>query len=380
MGIVITIDEIKEKLKTRNLKLISKEYNGINSKIEFEDDFGYKYLQRAGSIRYWGDNDSLHTFSKRNPFSMHNLELYFKKEVRSGTKLLSTECCNKSQKIEMICGRCGKNFSQSINDFIRRNPKHLCQICSSETQRTRLTSLEKIKKEIIEHGYIINFKDEEYRDTKTRFSVINKDGYKSKMTINSIRKGRTDSPFAKYNPYAIENLTLYMYKNNYKTKIKSKKYNGWDLPIELICECGEEFTTTVTHIMSENKVRCDTCSKYKSSFEIIVENLLIEYNIKYTYQKRFDDCVNVYMLPFDYYLDELNIIIEVDGEGHFKPVRFNGCSKESALKSYRSTTRNDKIKTEYCKNNNIKLIRVSYIEINNLTFKEKILSELSIDV
>ena len=42
------------------------------------------------------------------------------------------------------------------------------------------------------------------------------------------------------------------------------------------------------------------------------------------------------------------------------------------LKKLLYTQQNDKIKNEYCKNNNIRLIRIPYYEINNI---EKILYE-----
>lgn len=69
-------------------------------------------------------------------------------------------------------------------------------------------------------------------------------------------------------------------------------------------------------------------------------------------------------LPFDFYLPELNICIEYDGEQHFKENRHFG-GKEYLEK----TKYHDQIKNEYCKNNNIKLIRIKYCD----NIKEKLL-------
>ena len=88
-------------------------------------------------------------------------------------------------------------------------------------------------------------------------------------------------------------------------------------------------------------------------------------------QKQFVDCKNILPLPFDFYLPEYNMLIEFDGEQHFK---FN--PKGDFIKTQEELDerqRLDKIKTEYCINNNIKLLRISYKEIDNI---DNILSKL----
>ena len=67
------------------------------------------------------------------------------------------------------------------------------------------------------------------------------------------------------------------------------------------------------------------------------------------------------MLRFDFYLNKYNTLIEFDGQQHFRPVDFfNG------EEGFRLTQLRDNIKNEYCKNNNIPLLRISYKEINNI--------------
>ena len=67
-------------------------------------------------------------------------------------------------------------------------------------------------------------------------------------------------------------------------------------------------------------------------------------------------------MPFDFYIKKYNLLIEVDGEGHYEPIRFNGCSKKVAEKNFKDTKKRDKIKDEYCIDNNIPLLRISYKE------------------
>ena len=82
-------------------------------------------------------------------------------------------------------------------------------------------------------------------------------------------------------------------------------------------------------------------------------------NILFEQEKWFSDCRDVKPLPFDFYLPDYNTIIEFDGEQHYKQGHFT----HSHL-SY--TQAHDVIKNEYCKNNNIRLIRIPYWNINNI--------------
>ena len=72
-------------------------------------------------------------------------------------------------------------------------------------------------------------------------------------------------------------------------------------------------------------------------------------------------------MPFDFYLPDYNICIEYDGELHYKSIDFYGGEEELMKQQNR-----DNIKTQYCKDNNITLIRIPYWDLNNIN---KILSE-----
>jgi len=90
--------------------------------------------------------------------------------------------------------------------------------------------------------------------------------------------------------------------------------------------------------------------------------LLVDNKINFVSQKMFNECRNPKtnkMLPFDFFLTDLNICIEYDGEQHYKKMRFKKSNLEKI--QYR-----DNIKTEFCEKNNIKLIRISYIDIKNI--------------
>lgn len=102
---------------------------------------------------------------------------------------------------------------------------------------------------------------------------------------------------------------------------------------------------------------CYTCDPISSIAELKIEEILKQHNIKYEKEKTFNDCVNPktnHILYFDFYLSDYNILIEFDGEQHFKPFIFGN------EETFESTQYLDGIKTQYCKQNNIKLLRITY--------------------
>ena len=141
---------------------------------------------------------------------------------------------------------------------------------------------------------------------------------------------------------------------------------------ECRCDCG-----SITHVPLGQLTRGHTLScgcRHKSKWEILIDDLLTNLNIKFIPQKRFSDCMNqkgTDMLPFDFYLPDHNIIIEYDGEHHFQPVKGWGGEEK-----FKITQQNDLIKTNYCKLNNINLLRIPYTYTED-DIKNEVLNILS---
>ncbi len=128
-----------------------------------------------------------------------------------------------------------------------------------------------------------------------------------------------------------------------------------------IGECNHEWDATVSDRTHEKG--CPICKESRGEKKIKL--FLKNNNINFETQKKFDRCKNTNKLPFDVYVPEHNLLIEYDGELHYKSSEYFG--GEEKLKS---TQLNDQIKNEYCKNNNIPLLRIPYWELKNI---EKIL-------
>lgn len=135
------------------------------------------------------------------------------------------------------------------------------------------------------------------------------------------------------------------------------KYIDTYTQVCIICPIHGEFWQSPNSHLSG--CGCPKCSKSKG--EIKVANTLDRLNIKYEEEYKFKDCKNINKLPFDFYLPEHHTCIEYDGMQHQKPITFFGGNK-----TFEKIKSNDLIKTNYCKQNNIKLIRYNIDNIDSI--------------
>lgn len=132
---------------------------------------------------------------------------------------------------------------------------------------------------------------------------------------------------------------------------------------ECQCECGNILQVRGDQLKSEHTTSCG-CKK-RSRGEVLIENILIKENILFEKEKLFSDLHfnnNHRSHPrFDFYIPSQNLAIEFDGIQHFEKSRgiFNKISLEERQKR-------DQIKNEYCKNKNIYLIRIPYMDIKKI--------------
>ncbi len=134
--------------------------------------------------------------------------------------------------------------------------------------------------------------------------------------------------------------------------ILTKKYTNINTSYEFkYMKCTYEWKNSLDHIKN-GKQGCKQCAP-KSKAEEHIRQILNETfpNIKYRREYKFDDCVYKDKLPFDFYIEEINLLIETDGEQHFDDREY--FRVDNILEK-------DKIKTQYAINNKINLLRFSY--------------------
>lgn len=154
-------------------------------------------------------------------------------------------------------------------------------------------------------------------------------------------------------------------------KLLSKTYENSYSNLLFQCECGNTFETTRGTFINLNKRRCNFCSNAMSQGEISVLDFLnskkLQFKMEYSEDKMLSKLGFLLRIDFAIFKDDkIKLAIEMDGKQHFEPVRFGGCSESQAVESHLRTIENDGIKNQYCKENNIPLLRIPYWEFNNI--------------
>lgn len=123
------------------------------------------------------------------------------------------------------------------------------------------------------------------------------------------------------------------------------------------CQCGTIVEVPVSHLKSGHT---QSCGCIRSRGERKIKQLLNEHSIPFKCEwtgfinnKCIADSGNYYR--FDFYLPDYNCCIEYDGVQHFIENGWTGSSLEERQKR-------DKFKDEYCKNNNLRIIRIPYTD------------------
>ena len=126
--------------------------------------------------------------------------------------------------------------------------------------------------------------------------------------------------------------------------------------IEIICKMHGSFWQRPDHHLKDF---CG-CPKCKASGpEQVIISYLDSNNINYEFQKSFKKCKFIKELPFDFYIPCVNLLIEYQGEQHYKEMRFDGSNL-----TYRQKC--DKIKKDFALNNGFNFLEIPYWKNKNM--------------
>lgn len=142
----------------------------------------------------------------------------------------------------------------------------------------------------------------------------------------------------------------------YQVISKSAKKFWWK------CKKGHEWKATCNSRCSScSKSSCPICKESKG--EKKVAEVLDKMKLPFKRQFRFNSCCNILPLPFDFVVfgKLKTFAIEFQGIHHYKEINFGG--SESC---FERTASNDKIKKNWCKNNNVELLEIPYNDFNNI--------------
>jgi len=152
----------------------------------------------------------------------------------------------------------------------------------------------------------------------------------------------------------VNNIHNNKYKYNLITNILWEKKDNINIfKVPIICDKHGIFHQTINNHMNI-KNGCPICNESKG--EKVVREYLEENNIIFNQEYRFS---NFKRYSFDFYIEDSNLVIEYDGEYHYKEIKNR---EEQLIK----TQERDKMKNKYCKDNGINIIRIPYWDINKI--------------
>jgi len=264
---------------------------------------------------------------------------------------------NSQSKVKIICPIHGV-FEQNSNSHLQGST---CKKCSDliKGKKCRLTTEQFIEKAKKIHGDRYDYSLVKYDNVQIKVKIIcKKHGVfeqkprKHLCEKQGCLKCRIDNTRC---PNFIEqSIKLFGDKFNYD----DVDYINTDTKVKIWCNEHNQYflKSPYKHLKGSG---CHKCRMSKG--ELKIENYLKENNIQFETEKKFLDCKNIKPLPFDFYLPEKNVLIEYDGNLHFKINEYFG-----GVDGFIKRVKNDLIKTTYCLDNDIILLRIPYWDFNKI--------------
>lgn len=275
-----------------------------------------------------------------------------------GYILISEEYHNNAEKLKYICPHHVEKGIQEIS-FANFTRGEGCGYCSKRKRKIQEEYIQElaIKKPNIEVlGQYVSLKTKILHRCKIC-------GYEWEVLLDNLLNRNNGCPKCGKRAKLTNDEFLNRVQKINKDIIPLDEYVTHAHKIRFQCKkCGNIWEAKPNNIL--NGRGCPKCKSSKG--EKRIQEILDKYKVEYDTQHKFADCFYENLLPFDFYLPKYNVCIEYDGIQHFEPCTFGGISKEEAEKNLESCIKRDKIKTDYCKSNGIKLVRIPYIEYENI--------------
>lgn len=283
--------------------------------------------------------------------------------------------------INLICPN-GNTYKVLFGDFKQGKSWCQCSICYRKVygDNKKLSDYEARQCLLNKYNLILT---EKYKSHDKFVNCLTREGYlvsvrfqDSFVNFNSENKkysifGKNKNTEYNLKVFCEQNRPEYSYIKGQKIEscksVVIFKYTGENLPSN---EC-RYFKATIDSFVSSDYLISHPFFKKKSKGERKIEDVLKKNNIFYKTNFWFKDCKDKHPLKFDFAIfnkDNIPILIEFDGIQHFKNVEFF-----TRIYSFDTRVKCDNIKNKYCEDNNIKLYRIPYFDLENV---EKIIKDI----
>lgn len=244
------------------------------------------------------------------------------------------------KKVCIICPKHG--------EFWQDPSSHLAGFGCAECTGRKISSTENwIKKAKKIHGDKYNYSKVEYKNNKTKVCIVCPEHGEFWQTPHDHLEGKGCQKCAKqYHPTTEEWIERAKKVHGDKYDYSKVVYEKAHKKICIICPKHGEFWQE-----PDNHLRwgCKSCSE--SSLETHVKEMLDKCRIPYERQKKFKWLKNKGNLSLDFYLTDINVAVECQGEQHFETYRFEA---DNSRLNKRKTR--DEAKKKLCGQNGINII------------------------
>ena len=327
----LTIEEMQKIAIERNGICLSNIYINCSIKIKWRCVYGHEWFATPNSVKY----GSWCPICNNTLLSIEEMQLIAKEK---GGECLSNEYINSHTKLKW---RCNKGHEWLAVPYPIKNGIW-CPNCSDIS--LSIEEMKNIAKE--RDGECLSTN---YINNKTKLEWKCSEGHKWFAVPNHIKEGGWCPICAKISSTTIEDIKKLAIERG--GKCLSNHYENNNIKLKWKCCEGHEWFAILNSVKNNN-TWCPICRESKG--ENMIRLFLNKNNIKYIKEKKFDNCKNIRRLSFDFYLPKHNMLIEYDGKQHQMSCQYYGGEIGLKIRQKR-----DKIKNEYCKTNNIKLIRIS---------------------
>lgn len=296
-----------------------------------------------------------------------------------------------SCKIPVVCDLCGNTFYKIYRTYTTMSNHNIDACNDCKTIKSHMTQIDNNQENIINKmkrasdlkGYkLILDKDKQYTmDSNVKYEC-GKHGIQTSLVGNYINGHGcyycARELVGKKTKHSTEKLIEVINSHNDNVLLNPEDYkDAHTKNLNILCGlCKEHIFTTCYDNYIRSTYRCEYCCNKMSNGEFTIRKILDAHNIEYDTEKTFSDCRDKQTLPFDFYLSKYNLCIEFDGEQHFNSHYYETMfkDKDKAIETFKKEQEHDKIKNDYCRDNQINLLRIPYWEEKYL--EEIILNEI----
>jgi hypothetical protein len=268
------------------------------------------------------------------------------------------------------CPKCGKTLTYSIARSMRQaeERKSVCKSCSliGRPKSNQMTKEQFVARAEAVHSRWYDYSATDYQCVDFRLTIIcprhgpfQQTGVNHLYNRSGCVKCRNDKQRKTNDAFIKEAKSVHGEKYDY---IQVQYKTAFDKVLIKCLQHGVFAQQAKSHLQGMGCPSC--CHKNEHEVGELLEKTFAGWDITrrkclwHSYQ-------NYHKKRFcDYFLQRgsVKIVVEYDGEQHFRPVRLGGMSMDAAKKKFAEQQLIDALDEQFCEENNILLFRISYLD------------------